>query len=453
MDQTAEHAKNRVQLTNLNKFAYGLSDFGNNICFVVVTNYLMFYYTDVASLGLAAVGALFLIVRVLDAFVGIAFGTLIDNTHSKYGKVRPWFLWLAIPYGLATIALFSIGYLPFEHRILAAYITYILFNIFYAGINTAITSLLPSLSTNVDDRASANAFRNVLGQVGNFASSLLALPLISLFGHGINQKGFTEVMVLFGFVLMFSELFTFTFVKENTYKTKKASVSLKDGLKALLPNRPWWAIAITNLVIFIGVVTKQQAVVYFFKYVLHNANGSAIMNGVGAIGMIIGMALIPKLIKLQKAMRTVAIEGLIVAIVGQIILYVSFVTRSETIAYIGNLIGSFGLGGSQSLVFLMIAETVDYGQWKFGVRAQGLLVAMASVGTTIGAGLAGALSSKVLASYGFVANANQNARSLMGINMLLVIVPAIVFAICMITLSFYNVDKYESTMHTALAKE
>ena len=91
------------KLTTANKVAYGFSDFGNNLVFVAATNYLMFYYTDVAGLSLAATGILFLIVRIFDAFAGPIFGILVDKTQTRFGKVRPWFLWMAVPYAISAV--------------------------------------------------------------------------------------------------------------------------------------------------------------------------------------------------------------------------------------------------------------------------------------------------------------------------------------------------------------
>ncbi|WP_394879219.1 MFS transporter [Levilactobacillus brevis] len=113
---------NEQKLSLLNKLAYGCSDMGNNIVFVVVTTYLMFYYTDILKLNLASVGLLFLIVRIADIFAGPVVGILVDRTTSKFGKARPWFLWMSIPYGLAAILTFSIGYFPSTmHLFLAIY--------------------------------------------------------------------------------------------------------------------------------------------------------------------------------------------------------------------------------------------------------------------------------------------------------------------------------------------
>ena len=134
------------KLTVANKVAYGMSDFGNNLVFVAATNYLMFYYTDVASISLAATGILFLVVRIFDAFAGPIFGILVDKTQTRFGKVRPWFLWMAVPYAVSAVLLFSIAFFPVNARLPLAYATYAIFTICFAGLGTAINAILPSLS-------------------------------------------------------------------------------------------------------------------------------------------------------------------------------------------------------------------------------------------------------------------------------------------------------------------
>ncbi|WP_334104317.1 glycoside-pentoside-hexuronide (GPH):cation symporter [Leuconostoc lactis] len=415
------------KLTVANKVAYGMSDFGNNLVFVAATNYLMFYYTDVASISLAATGILFLVVRIFDAFAGPIFGILVDKTQTRFGKVRPWFLWMAVPYAVSAVLLFSIAFFPVNARLPLAYATYAIFTIYFAGLGTAINAILPSLSGDANERASANMFRNVLGQFGGLISGLAILPLVSLFGGLNSPKGFTIAMGIFAVILVMAEVFTFTNVRENVTPAQEKPVPLHDSIKALLPNGPWWTIIITNIIIFIGVVVKSSSTVYFFKYVLHNEGMSAIANLLSALAMIVGAITIPVLIR-HFQMRTVVIGNLGVAIVGQGVLYVA----------------------AQSLMFVMTAETVDYGEWRFGVRAQGLLTSVSAIGASIGAGLAGVINSDILAHFHFVPNMTQTASGIMGINVCFVYGPAIIDAICIISIMFYGLDKLSAKMHADL---
>ena len=415
------------KLTVANKVAYGMSDFGNNLVFVAATNYLMFYYTDVASISLAATGILFLVVRIFDAFAGPIFGILVDKTQTRFGKVRPWFLWMAVPYAVSAVLLFSIAFFPVNARLPLAYATYAIFTICFAGLGTAINAILPSLSGDANERASANMFRNVLGQFGGLISGLAILPLVSLFGGLNSPKGFTIAMGIFAVILVMAEVFTFTNVRENVTPAQEKPVPLHDSIKALLPNGPWWTSIITNIIIFIGVVVKNSSTVYFFKYVLHNEGMSAIANLLSALAMIVGAITIPFLIR-HFQMRTVVVGNLGIAIIGQGVLYVA----------------------AQSLMFVMTAETVDYGEWRFGVRAQGLLTSVSAIGASIGAGLAGVINSDILAHFHFVPNMTQTASGIMGINVCFVYGPAIIDAICIISIMFYGLNKLSAKMHADL---
>ncbi len=238
------------------KLSYGLSDTAYNLVFTVVSTYLMFYYTDVAGLSLESVGLLFLIVRVLDAFASPIFGILIDRTNSKYGKARPWFLWLAIPFGIITVLSFAVGYFDDSYKLAYAYITYILLNIIFAGINVPISAMLPSLTTNPLERSSTNMFRNIGGQIGVLVSGVVALPLVIFFGGGTNQKGFIFTMGIFSVLSVIMFLLTFRNTRERVQYDQGKPVPFRDSIKALLPNFPWWMLALTNFVIFIGVVLK-----------------------------------------------------------------------------------------------------------------------------------------------------------------------------------------------------
>ena len=418
------------KLTVANKVAYGMSDFGNNLVFVAATNYLMFYYTDVASISLAATGILFLVVRIFDAFAGPIFGILVDKTQTRFGKVRPWFLWVAVPYAVSAVLLFSIAFFPVNARLPLAYATYAIFTICFAGLGTAINAILPSLSGDANERASANMFRNVLGQFGGLISGLAILPLVSLFGGLNSPKGFTIAMGIFAVILVMAEVFTFTNVRENVTPAQEKPVPLHDSIKALLPNGPWWTIIITNIIILIGVVVKNSSTVYFFKYVLHNEGMSAIANLLSALAMIIGAITIPFLIR-HFQMRTVLVGNLGVALLGV-------------------AVSAFGLGAAQSLMFVMTAETVDYGEWRFGVRAQGLLTSVSAIVASIGAGLAGVINSDILAHFHFVPNMTQTASGIMGINVCFVYGPALIDAICIIIIMFYGLDKLSAKMHADL---
>ena len=176
---------------------------------------------------------------------------------------------------------------------------------------------------------------------------------------------------------------------------------------------------------------------------------SAIANSLSALAMIIGAITIPFLIK-RFQMRTVVIGNLGIAIIGQGVLLLAARQATIGVALVGVAVSAFGLGAAQSLMFMMTAETVDFGEWRFGVRAQGLLTSVSAIGASIGAGLAGVINSEILARFHFVPNVTQTASGIMGINVCFVYGPAIIDAICIISIMFYGLDKVSARMHADL---
>ncbi|GJM76046.1 hypothetical protein HMSSN036_82620 [Paenibacillus macerans] len=167
-----------------------MGDTASNLVFTIVTTYLMFFYTDVYGLNVAAVGTLFLVARLIDALDGPIFGVLIDRTSTKWGKSRPYFLWLSIPFGVVAILTFMTPDLSATGKIVYAYATYIALGILYAGVNIPLSSLLPSLTSNSQERTVVNTYRMVGGQTGAFIVNAAVLPLVA-FWAGQPAAGFS----------------------------------------------------------------------------------------------------------------------------------------------------------------------------------------------------------------------------------------------------------------------
>ncbi len=427
-----------VKLSLREKLAYGAADTGYNLVFNVLTMYLMFYYTDVAGLDVLKVGTLFLVVRLLDIIAGPLVGELIDKTHTRWGKVRPWFLWFSIPFAITGVLVFSVPRISPSGKLIWAYITYILISFVAAGAGTPTTAILPNLTTNQQERVNANAFRNVGGQVGVILSGVLTLPLVGILGRGNQQLGFTLTMLCFGVISVGCLLFTFFGTRERVITAKAKEPPFTKSFSAMMRNLPWWLIVLLNFVTFIGVVGKSSSIAYFFKYNVGNAGLSSVVNGINSIGMILGMILTPFMAKKMKK-RNIVITFFLCSIVGSGILQLGANLHSIPVIMIGVAIASLSGAGS-SVGFVMLADVVDYGEWKTGIRGQGLITSCATIGVTAGAGIAGWLTSFILAHAGFVANRTQTATSLGAISFNFIWLSAICSVIGIIIMLFYRLD-------------
>jgi Na+/melibiose symporter-like transporter len=131
------------------RFSYAAPDIGGQLIFCVISNYLLYFYTDVYGIGVATAGTVLLVARCIDAIDAPAWGIILDKTNSRWGKSRPWFLWLSVPYATFGVLTFLNPNLGSGAKALYSAATYIVCGILYTGINTPVTSILRSRRTPV----------------------------------------------------------------------------------------------------------------------------------------------------------------------------------------------------------------------------------------------------------------------------------------------------------------
>lgn len=171
------------------KLGYGVGDMASNLVWMSAATFLTFFYTDVVGLSAAAVGTLLLIARVFDGFVDIGVGALVDKTKSRHGKARPWLLWLAIPFGLSGILLFTAPDFGPTGALIYAYVTYFLVNIIYSAINVPYGVLNSMITQEPYQRSLLNIFRMVMALTASVAVTSLTNPMVEAFGGG--KSGWT----------------------------------------------------------------------------------------------------------------------------------------------------------------------------------------------------------------------------------------------------------------------
>lgn len=437
-----------VQKTSLAcRSSFFLTDFCGNLLFCIIGSYILYFYTDVFGLPVTVTGMLLLFTRFLDAIDAPIWGSIVDHTHSKYGRSRPYFLWLAIPFAFSMWLTFTTpSFLGETGKIVYAVFTYLIAGIVYSGVQTAITSILPNLTKNHEERMVLNSFRMVGGSVGAFISMTFTLPLVKFFGGDDPQRGFSLTVGMFGIIAVILLVFAFRHLREQNVETNKA-IPVKDSLKAVSGNWPWILLVTANLLVWIDISVRQGTLIYYCKYVLGDEDLTSVLNGVMMIVCLItfaGMAFIVKFTGKTGAM----LLGFVLIIAGHAGIYASGSSNALIIAcWIAAAVG-------QALIcampFGMLADTVDYGEYKTGIRAAGFLTAIGSaLCIKAGSGLGAFLPTLVLDHYGYVANAEQSADGLYGITMNFVWLPCIISVIAAVPMLFYK--KYEAQENTIVA--
>lgn len=442
---------NQKKLTLAEKLSYGMGDCGANVV-IGLGGFLTAYYTDTVGIAAAAIGTMMLASRIFDGVTDLIMGGIVDKTKSKYGKARPWMLWTA---PLMMIALALEFMVPASWgdgaKLAYAYITYIFQNcIVYTANNLPFNALLSRMTLDVQDRGSAAAIRFIMTQ---FTTLIVTAVTTSLINRGTS---WSTMALGYGFVAMIMCLICFFGCKEHigedsTGALKVENVPFKTAFPALLKNKYFFIQALLFLVLYIGVCVPGVLGVYFTRDVLGNLGLMTLMSMCTTIPAIIANFAMPTLIgKVGK--RKLMLAGSIMMFFGSIL--VGLGGSSLPIVVIGMLMKGLGNGPISSGIFAMTADIVDYGEWKTGVRSEGLVNCCTSFGMKVGIGLGLAAGSWILAIGGYDGSATvQSAGTLAAIRFGYGYLGAIIAAACFVLILLMNIDKYIKEIQTSLEEK
>ncbi|WP_251552289.1 MFS transporter [Neobacillus muris] len=437
--KTVHHSDSKPSKLSLKRIlAFASTDTAGNLLYCTLTSYIMYFYTDVLGISVAAAGMILLVARFVDALDAPIWGIVIDHTRTRWGQSRPYWLWLSVPFGAAVFLAFLVPDLSTTGKTIYALITYIAAGIIYTGISASMSSALPNLTYDSDERVRLNSWRSNGGMIGYLITASFALPLIDLFGQGNDQVGFSVTVGLFAIVAILLLIFAFSGTKEIGTAQKAKSISIRESFRAVKGNWPWITLVLVFIFYWLGNTARSSTVIYYSEYNLGHKNLASILNGLVVVQMV-SITVLPFLVKRLIKSHT-QIIGLSLAALGQLI--IGFAGSSITMIIIGWTIASLGTGIAVTLPFAMLSDTVDYGEWKSGIRASGFLTAVGiSFCIKLGSGLGSFIPSLILGAAGYAANTTQTPEALAAIKFCFTWLPAIFFAIGAIIMGKYI--KYE----------
>jgi sugar (glycoside-pentoside-hexuronide) transporter len=437
-------------MTYTKRFSYAASDTAGQLVFCVISFYLLKFYTDVYGIPAATAGTILLIARLVDAVDAPVWGIIFDKTHSRWGKSRPWFLWLCGPFAIFGVLTFLTPDLGHAEKIVYAAVTYIVCSVLYTGINTPVTSILSALTSDPRERVTLTCFRMFGSKLGVLIVNLTVLPMVGWLGHGDDRKGFMLVMPIYaaGSVLLF--LLAFRNLEEVVHE-KRQTMTIRDSVGALRGNWPWIIIFASSLLFWIGFIARICMAPYFFQYTLGRKDLISVANSLDFISLATVFCL-PFLCR-WTSKRNLWLAGLFGMVLGQLILALGLHEgNSLPVIMTGWIVGFLASGIAMAMPFSVLSDSVDYGEWKTGIRAAGFLTAIgAAFCLKAGSGLGGALPAWIMDAQGYVANAVQSDDSLKGIELGFVWVPTACLVLSMIPVLFYGkFERLEPLIHQEL---
>jgi glycoside/pentoside/hexuronide:cation symporter, GPH family len=427
-----------TKLSIREKIGYSLGDTASHFVWDMVGFWLLFFYTDVYGISAAAAGTIMLVARFWDMAIDPVIGVVSDRTNTRWGKFRPYILFGAIPYAVLAILTFTTPHLGEVGKIIYAGATYVLLMTAYAAINLPYSALGAVMTDDTYERAGLNTYRFIAGFTGQFIVTGLALTLAEFFGGGDKAQGFQYTVFLFAGLSLVFFFITFKTTKERVQPPKAQKDSLKEDIRNLFSNKAWVILALVGIISFIMFAMQNAAIAYYFKYYLGKENNVQLFNVIGTVALIVALPLSKPLAK-RFGNRNVFIGSSLISGVFFILIYVAGVT-DLTMIYVFNIIAKMAYAPAVPLLWTMIADSADYGEWTTGRRATGLYFSAAVFAQKAGWGIGAAIAGWILAISNFVANAEQTETAITGIKLLVSVIPGVLYMSCALFMIFYKID-------------
>lgn len=445
-----DHYAKRLMSTVLPKLSqpriigYSIGDLGINLNFQMIGFYLAYFYTDVFGISPAHVAGLFLVARVWDAINDPIMGYIADHTKTRWGRFRPYLMLMAIPLNLVLFACFFTPEISVEAKVVYAYVTYLLHGMVFTALGLPYSSIAAVLTQSQQERAVIASYRMFFAViVGMSIVAVGVRPMVSWFSN--EQVGFATVAALLGCVSTVIIVFCFA-VSQERVEVPKERYQLKDIFSIVRKNDALLVLALA-MILNTGVWVIGNAVaLYFFKYIMKNADLQSLFFFVMIPFNLLGVVMAPIISKRIGKHKTFIWGSFIVALIA-ISRY--FVPDAWVwVIFAVSAIGTVGQMMCSVTQWGMVPDTVEYGQWKSGLRSEGIPIAFFSFSQKLGMALAGALAAWVLSMTGYVANTELTPLAEQGIRWLFNILPGICSILCLFSLLFYKLthERYEAIL-------
>ena len=374
-----------------NKYCFGLGTLGRDAVYTLISMYLVTYLTEVVGLSnaqLGIIGTLMVIFRIFDALNDPVMGTIVDNTHTKYGKFKPWIVFGSIVSGILTILLFTDFNLSGSWYIVVFAILYLLWGMAYTTNDISYWSLMPAISKDQKVREGVGAIARICANVGMFAVVILYTMVPDLFGLGAQKSYFWFTVIIVIIMWIFQAITVFGVKEERVTVKPQEHTSLLGMLKALVKNDQLLITAISMALFMIGYCTTTSFGVYYFKYAYKDEGTYMIFAAVLGVAQLTALSVFPLFSK-RFTRKQLYFGSMITVVVAYLIFFISM--EKLALIVISGLALFFAQAFIQLLMLLFLADAVEYGEWKLGKRNESVSFAVQpfinKLGGAIGTGV------------------------------------------------------------------
>ena len=441
-----------MKLSFLEKFGYGLGDTASNFVWALMMNFIIFYYTDILGITAAAAGTMLLFARSTDGVVDFFIGAMADRTKSKWGRFRPYLVWLCVPLAVVFVLAFTTPNISPAGKLVWAWVTYNLLMLLYSAINIPYGALSGVMTDDPLERTTLNSYRMALAQFGGIIANASFMVLIVKFGSGSQQLGAQRTVMLFSAIAVVLFLISFFTTKERIHPPPAQKTKLTADLKTLFLNRHWVVLFVTGVVNMTLAVARGTGTVYFLKSYLHWDGGQ-----IGIFFMMSGLAMIFGAMMTRLAVKALGRKAAFITSMALIALTTApffWVQPQQTaLVFLFQMLGMIFSGINATLFWALVADTADFQEWKFKTRTTGVVFSATTCAQKAGMGVGAGCAGFLIANFGYVPNAEQTTKALEGIRLLNSLIPATGLLVLAAFFSIYGLnERICSTMREELTR-
>lgn len=431
-----------ARLSVKEKIGYSLGDMAANFIFQFMIALQLYFYTNAFGLKPAQAGTLAGVVGLGVAFLNPVMGVIADRTTTRWGKFRPWLLWTAVPFGIIGVLTFTTPNLSPGGKLIYAWVTYTLLRVVYIVNNVPYASLNAVMTEDPDERNSISSYRQFAANSAGFIIASLGLPMVKFFGHGKanDPRGYQLTMGLLCLLGVVFFIITFFATKERIQPDPQQKTSLGQDLSDLFHNRSWVVLFLVTLFYFTAILVRGNVMPHYFGFVVGNMNLYSWFNGFGLGSLLLGVTF-STAVSVRIGKRTLFIVSMILTGAFSTLLFV--LPPTATYVIIGTeALRQFAFGLSGPILWAMMGDVADYGEWKTGRRASGTVTSAVVFALWAGLALGQAIAGWLLSAYGMVSGAAvQTAHAQAGIRLTASLYAGLGFFAAAVCLFFYPLSR------------